>query len=139
MWKYLWDTVERLTGERVKFHFLDGSGIKAIIVDGCKRQVEGLGDDLVERCLVSDNPDFAGKKQDPNVVVQYLLKTCITHFERKVDELAKVCDQKIIDKVRACQFAKTQAEADELVEYYKSCPQKCVRGMLRLCCTHSVS
>ncbi|KAL1694681.1 hypothetical protein GGG16DRAFT_100370 [Schizophyllum commune] len=130
MWKYLWDTVERLTGERVKFHFLDGSGIKAIIVDGCKRQVEGLGDDLVERCLTSDNPDFAGKKQDPNDVVQYLLKTCITHFERKVDELAKVCEKEIIDKVRACQFVKTQAEADELVKYYKSCPQKCVRDWI---------
>ncbi|KAL1740943.1 hypothetical protein HDZ31DRAFT_10854, partial [Schizophyllum fasciatum] len=98
MWKYLWDTVERLTGEPMKFHFLDGTGIKAIIVDGCKRQAEGLGDDLAERSLKSNNPDFGGKKHDPLEIVQYILKTCITHFERKVDELARVCKKEVIDK-----------------------------------------
>ena len=40
----------RLSGllvKKVKFKFLDGEGLCAIVMDGCKPQIEGLGRDLV--------------------------------------------------------------------------------------------
>jgi hypothetical protein len=49
MWAALWDTVERITGKRVKFKPFDGTGICAILVDGNKPQIDGCGDDLIWR------------------------------------------------------------------------------------------
>ena len=49
MWAGLWDTVEKVTQQKVEFKFIDGKGISTILVDGCKPQVNAYGDDLVKR------------------------------------------------------------------------------------------
>lgn len=41
------DVVEAVTGHPVQLKFLDGRGLKAILVDRWKPQVDGCGDDLV--------------------------------------------------------------------------------------------
>ena len=50
MWGLLWDTIGRTTGKPVSFSAFsgDGSGLRAILVDGNKEQVEACGDDLLE-------------------------------------------------------------------------------------------
>lgn len=79
MWTALWDTIERVTGKPVQFKFIHGSGIRAIVMDGCKAQVEACGDDLVRR----NKPEQSGIiEMDPQVIVQYIVRTCLIHLDR---------------------------------------------------------
>lgn len=79
MWAGLWDTIERITGKRVKFKFMDGTGLKAILVDGCKPQVDACGDDLVKR----NRPEITNiTTYNPQEIVQNIVRTCIVHLDR---------------------------------------------------------
>lgn len=79
MWTRLWDTIERVTGKPVKFKFLHGTGLKAILVDGCKPQVDACSNDLVQR----NKPEITGiHTNDPQEIVQSIIKTCDLHLER---------------------------------------------------------
>ena len=49
MWRGLWDTIEKVTQQKVEFKFIDGKGISAILIDGCKPQVNACGNDLVKQ------------------------------------------------------------------------------------------
>lgn len=80
MWLGFWDAVERATNQPVKFHFMHGSGLLAILVDGCKAQVDGCGDALLERLRACPSPLV--NENDPQVVVQYLVKLCSVHLDR---------------------------------------------------------
>jgi hypothetical protein len=87
MWTALWDTVERVTGEKVKFKPFDGTGIRAILVDGNKPQIDGCGDDLVRR----NNPQVSGITElDPQLIVTYIVRTCYVHLNRCVVLLTRV-------------------------------------------------
>lgn len=76
MWTALWDTFARVTKKEVKFHFLHGTGLRAILVDGNKPQVEACGDDLVERAAKVGFPE-----KDPQVIVQHIVRTCLVHLD----------------------------------------------------------
>lgn len=79
MFGSLWSQIERATSKPVQFKFLHGTGLRAIIMDGCKAQVEGLGRDLVRR----NNPDQSGiSETDPQKIVEYIARLCITHVGR---------------------------------------------------------
>lgn len=81
MWTGLWDTFEQVTGKKVLFKFIDGSGLRALVVDGCKPQVEACGDDLVQR----NDPLISGiHTTDPQEIVQYIVRTCSVHLDRYV-------------------------------------------------------
>jgi hypothetical protein len=81
MFTALWDTTGRVTGKPVKFKFIHGAGLRAILVDGCKPQIDGCGDDLVMR----NNPELSGiYEKDPQVIVQYIVRTCTVHLNRCV-------------------------------------------------------
>jgi hypothetical protein len=79
MFRELWKLIEKVTGKPMRFKFLHGSGLKAILVDGDKRQVEGCGDDLVLRAQAADS---LIKEDDPLKIVEYIVKTCDIHLER---------------------------------------------------------
>jgi hypothetical protein len=75
----LWDTIERVTGQPVKFKFIHGTGLCAILVDGCKPQVDACGDDLVKQ----NQLEISGiHETDPQVIVQYIVGTCTVHLDR---------------------------------------------------------
>lgn len=83
MWTLFWTTVGRITGHPVKFKPFSGSseGIRAILVDGCKPQVDALGDFLVKY----NDPSVSGiQETDPQKIVEYILKLCSVHFDRCV-------------------------------------------------------
>jgi hypothetical protein len=81
MWSGLWDTICRVTGQPVKFKFIHGTGLRAILVDGCKPQVDACGDDLLTR----NWPEISGiHEKDPQVIVQYIVRTCTVHLDRYV-------------------------------------------------------
>lgn len=82
MWTSFWATVERVTDRPLEFKFIDGTGLQAILVDGCKPQVDGCGDALVK--LISRRPHSLVRENDPQTVVQYILRTCVIHLERYV-------------------------------------------------------
>jgi hypothetical protein len=87
MWKALWDTVERVTKEKVKFKFLDGTGLKAILVDGNKPQVDACRDDLLER---NTNPAASGiYDTDPQIIVQRIVRTCLIHLDRSIHRVIR--------------------------------------------------
>lgn len=79
MWAGLWDTIETVTGKPVQFKFMDGMGLRAIVVDGCKAQVDACGDDL----LIRNDPKKSGiDTDDPQVIVQHIIRTCVVHLDR---------------------------------------------------------
>ena len=41
--------VEKITGHPVRFKFLDGAGLQALVVDGSKPQAVACGQDLLSR------------------------------------------------------------------------------------------
>ena len=83
MWKLLWDTVGKATGRPVKFKPFskDGEGIRAILVDGNKEQVEACGDDLLTR---NDSTLSGVSTTDVHEIVKYIIKLCMVHFDRWV-------------------------------------------------------
>ncbi|KAF8179702.1 hypothetical protein K438DRAFT_1768737 [Mycena galopus ATCC 62051] len=79
MWPGLFETIARITDSEVKFKFIDGEGLKAILVDGNKPQANALGDYLVSR----NRPHFSGiHEKDPKLILPNILRTCITHANR---------------------------------------------------------
>lgn len=56
MWTGLWDTVEMVTKQKVEFKFIDSRGLSAILVNGCKPQVNACGDDLVKHIQDRNSP-----------------------------------------------------------------------------------
>jgi hypothetical protein len=78
MWTGLWDMIEQVTGNRVKFKFMDGTGLKAILVEGCKPQVDACGHDLVKR----NRLEIMGiNAYDPQEIVQHIVRTCTIHLD----------------------------------------------------------
>jgi hypothetical protein len=79
MWAGLWDTIARVTGKPVKFKFIHGTGLRAILVDGNKPQIDACGDDLVHR----NDPKISGiTETNPQIIVQYIIRTCTVHLDR---------------------------------------------------------
>jgi hypothetical protein len=80
MWPGLFETIAHITKSEVKFKFIDGEGLRAILVDGNKPQANALG------ALVTRNrPDTSGIcETDPKLIIFNILRTCIFHLERFV-------------------------------------------------------
>ncbi|KAH6915462.1 hypothetical protein BKA70DRAFT_1217374 [Coprinopsis sp. MPI-PUGE-AT-0042] len=122
-----WDSVKQVTGKPVQFKFLDGVGIKAILVNGCKAQVQGCSDNLLEHALKRSWPDLAGQTADD--IVQYIVQTCVVHLDwfiddcvvkkpdRKFDKMDKVLPTEIMDRIRGFCFLETKQEVDEFVHW----------------------
>ncbi len=79
MWSGLWDLIEQITGEQIKFKFMHGSGIRAIVVDGSKPQIQGCGDSLLSR----NDPKVSGiTETDAEKIVHWIIKLCMVHVDR---------------------------------------------------------
>ncbi|KAJ3498258.1 hypothetical protein NMY22_g19617 [Coprinellus aureogranulatus] len=128
MWGELWNTIESITERPVRFKFMDGSGLKAILVDGCKAQVSGLGSELIERAAKRGQVTLATLA--PDEIVQKILRTCIVHLERKFDEMAKTLPKDVMDRVRLFRFIETKEELDEFVKWCLESPHKVVKDWM---------
>lgn len=82
MWPGLWDTIGRVSGEHVKFKFIDGEGLLAILVDGNKPQVLGCGKDLVKRVAARPDVERLIPERDPRLIVKEIVRTCTIHIDR---------------------------------------------------------
>ncbi|TEB27221.1 hypothetical protein FA13DRAFT_1795038 [Coprinellus micaceus] len=129
MFQALWDTVKEVTGRVVQFKFLDGKGLKAIIMDGCKQQVDGCGDDLVKRAVLRNTPTLVQEK-DSQVIVQYIVKTCAVHVDRKFTEMSKSVPLQDMERIRGSLHLESQAEVDEFIDWCKRSPHKLVRDWM---------
>lgn len=81
MWTLFWDTVSRVTGQPVQFKAFSGNGqgLRAVLVDGCKPQVDALGDFLVKH----NNSAVSGiTESNPEKIVEYVIKLCSVHCDR---------------------------------------------------------
>lgn len=92
MWPRLWETIAHITKTEVKFKFIDGEGLKAILVDGNKPQANALGAYLVNR----NRPHLSGiHERSPKLILPNILRTCVFHLYRSVlgfcFGLAKYC------------------------------------------------
>lgn len=145
MWTALWNTIEQVTGKPVQFQFMHGRGIRAILVDGCKAQVDACGDDLVKR----NKPEVSLiNETDPQVIVQYVLKTCIIHLDRYIvlfictytdpdhnffrtfTKLAHHCPLNVMQYVRQLPHFETHAELEKFKDYCRNSNIKALRGMI---------
>jgi hypothetical protein len=70
MWTGLWDTIQQVTENCIKFKFMDSTGLKAILVDSCKPQVDSCGNDLIKQ----NQSEIMGiNTYDPQEIVQYII------------------------------------------------------------------
>ena len=80
MFSSLWAAIKEATGKEVKFKFIHGEGLAAIVMDGCKPQVTGCGRALVAQARDLENS--CCQETDPHVIVQYIVQTCFVHLNR---------------------------------------------------------
>ncbi|TFY62625.1 hypothetical protein EVJ58_g3736, partial [Rhodofomes roseus] len=128
MWTGLWNTIERITGKPVKFKFLHGEGLRAIVVDGSKPQAIGCGLDLISR---NDSEKTGIQVDDPKIIIQYVLKTCSVHLDRNLDELArKGCPEDVMKRIRGFPYLETEPELEEFIKWCEASPHKPVRDWI---------
>ncbi|KAJ7775009.1 hypothetical protein B0H16DRAFT_1265082, partial [Mycena metata] len=128
MWPALWDTIERVTGVQVKFKFIHGEGLQAVLVDGNKLQVNTFGADLVKR----NNPYLSGiHETEPTKIVGFTLRTCRLHVDRKFTKMGLVVPDEEMGRIRGCYFIKTQSELDEFIEWCKNSEYKIIRDWIK--------
>ncbi|KAJ6474737.1 hypothetical protein DFH09DRAFT_1343071 [Mycena vulgaris] len=127
MWPGLWETIAHITKTEVKFKFIDGEGLQAILVDGNKPQANALGAYLVTR----NRPYLSGVHEtDPKLILPKILRTCIFHVHRKFAEMAKVVPDQPMARIRRSPYIKTQAEMDDFVCWCKESEYKVVRDWI---------
>jgi hypothetical protein len=81
MWTRLWDTIHRVTSVEVKFKFIHGEGLRAVLVDGNKPQANTFGADLVNR----NKPHLSGiYETEPKRILSNILRTCTFHINQCV-------------------------------------------------------
>lgn len=81
IWTLFFGAVDCATGQEVMYKAFsrDETGIRAILVDGCQAQIDGLGDFLVKRNV----PSASGvSESDPQKIVEWIVKICGVHFDR---------------------------------------------------------
>ncbi|KAF7800308.1 hypothetical protein EIP86_011557 [Pleurotus ostreatoroseus] len=124
LWSGLWDLVENVTGRKIQFKFMHGSGIRAIVVDGNKAQVQGCGDSLAAR----NNPGVSGvAEHDPEKLVQYIIKLCKVHIDRNNDQLAQSCPPDVMTRVRDVANFNSHDQVKEFGEWCEQSPHKALR------------
>ncbi|KAJ7138641.1 hypothetical protein C8R46DRAFT_1321667, partial [Mycena filopes] len=128
MWPGLFDTIGRITESEVKFKFIDGEGLKAILVDGSKPQGNALGDYLVSR----NRPHLSGiHEKNPKLILFHNIRTCITHLNRrKLTSMALIVPDEPMSRIRRCPYIKTQQEMDEFIQWCKDSEYKVVRDWI---------
>lgn len=154
MWEALWRAVENATGKPVKFKFLHGTGLRAIVVDGCKPQVDACGDVLVRL----NDPKVSGiHEQDPQQIVWYVVRTCTVHLQwcvvrvycprmlkvirasypslsRAFDRLANAgCSPDVMHRLKQFMYLKTDEELAEFTKWCEESSHKVLRGMFSSC------
>ncbi|KAK7682460.1 hypothetical protein QCA50_014260 [Cerrena zonata] len=123
----LWNQIEHLTGRMVKFKFIHGSGLRVIVMDGCKPQVEGLGSDLVKR----NNSEASGiSESDPQKIVEYIARLCFAHVGRNNQQLTMQCSSDIIEQVRRVPDFTTQEELQKFISFCELSSNKPLRDWI---------
>lgn len=144
IWSGLWDLVERTTGEIVKFKFLHGTGIRAIVVDGSKPQIQGCGDSLLSR---NDATVTGINTVDAQEIVHWIVKLCMVHMNRyasnshthnapyrlvichrNFDTLAQSCPTEIMDRVRNIVNLESWEDVRIFGDWCESSTHKALRG-----------
>ncbi|KAJ7850344.1 hypothetical protein B0H13DRAFT_1905751 [Mycena leptocephala] len=124
MWTGLWDTIHRVTGVEVKFKFIHGESLRAVLVDGNKPQANAFGADLVNR----NKPHLSGiYETEPKRILSNILRTCTFHINQKFASMAKVVPDEEMGRIRRCLYLKTPRELDEFIEWCKKSEHKVVR------------
>ncbi|KAI0681911.1 hypothetical protein C8T65DRAFT_751106 [Cerioporus squamosus] len=112
LWDIAFGAIAKARGCEVQFKMFsqDGSSLQAILVDGCKEQIDALGDYLVKRNI----PTNTGiNTMDPQEIVKYLVKLCHVHYDRNMDKLANKCNDEIMHLVRQVPHLETEAQLAE--------------------------
>ncbi|KAJ7615487.1 hypothetical protein FB45DRAFT_757736 [Roridomyces roridus] len=127
MWPGLFETIEKITKAEVKFKFIDGEGLRTVLVDGNKPQANALGAYMVTR----NRPQLSGVfETEPKRILPNVLRTCTFHVERKFTDMAKVVPDEPMARIRRCLYIKTQQELEEFIEWCKNSEYKVVRDWI---------
>ncbi|KAJ7059971.1 hypothetical protein C8F01DRAFT_1370227 [Mycena amicta] len=127
IWHGFFEAVKDATKRELKIKFLDGEGLRAILLDGSKPQANALGKYLVSR----NRPEVTGiHEADPKLMLLHVLRTCMVHLNRKFTELAKSVPDDEMRKIRLCPFIETQQELEEFIADCKRSQYKQVRDWI---------
>ncbi|KAL1943444.1 hypothetical protein VTO73DRAFT_4519 [Trametes versicolor] len=128
IWTLFFGAVNRATGQEVMFKAfapnVTQAGLRAILVDGCQAQIDGLGDFLVKRNVPSTSGVL---ESDPQKIVEWVVKICGVHFDRNLTELSHKCSADIMTRVQQLPNLKTQAELDDFKQFCEESTNKALR------------
>ncbi|KIJ41459.1 hypothetical protein M422DRAFT_255366 [Sphaerobolus stellatus SS14] len=108
MWLAYFQTVERVTGQKLSLKAFDIDGIMAVILtDGCAAQALGLGDALLE-LIPPNNQAFAHTAEE---IIQHILCTCWVHAHRYIMNLHHLQDECTDEEFEyLCRFCNIQSD-----------------------------
>ncbi|KIJ25807.1 hypothetical protein M422DRAFT_273184 [Sphaerobolus stellatus SS14] len=114
-----------VTGEALKMDVFHNCGkLLALILDGEAAQVQALGDVLLEM----NDPEINGvTTKDPLEVILYILKTCIEHLKRNIEEIDNDVPRVELDRLKGFIGLETEADIQEWRHKCETSPWKAVR------------
>ncbi|KAJ7934915.1 hypothetical protein B0H13DRAFT_2477555 [Mycena leptocephala] len=116
--------VEKVTGQPVRFKAFDPKGnIISIHFDMEAAQVQGFALALL-KLIKGLHPE-----QDPDVIVQYVVKLCSVHFTRSTDPLVAAVGQETVDYLNRIRGLKSAADIDAWHSFCRNHDNKKLRGL----------
>ncbi|KAJ7829605.1 hypothetical protein B0H13DRAFT_2372459 [Mycena leptocephala] len=120
-------TIGRIYSQHETYEFIDGEGLKAILVDGNKPQANALGAYLVNR----NRPHLSGiHERSPKLILPNILRTCVFHLYRKFYSIAMIVPDEPMGRIRRSPYIKTQQEMDVFIQWCKDSEYKVVRDWI---------
>ncbi|KAJ7702531.1 hypothetical protein B0H16DRAFT_1639892 [Mycena metata] len=118
VWDGVFDAIQALTGHVLNFKNFDKkSSLLGALGDSEGAQAQGLGDVLILRRMV---PQHIGGMimTDVDIILMFIWKTCIVHFNRGVFALESYLDDLTFQYLLSFPYLETDAE---IQEYYNFC------------------
>ncbi|KAJ7589346.1 hypothetical protein C8J56DRAFT_1075887 [Mycena floridula] len=121
-------TVEKVIKRPVRFKAFhpEAGNLYAVLVNMEAAQVQGLGRALLK--LKMNNPAISGiDTEDPDEMVQYILKLCYLHLERGTDKLVSEIGKEGVEYLLRVRGIDNKDDLDTWHSYCKYHPSKGVR------------
>ncbi|KAF9052208.1 hypothetical protein BDZ89DRAFT_1153643 [Hymenopellis radicata] len=119
IWQSWLDTITTVTGQKLRFYFLDGVGLEVVLVDGNQPQIEGFGR-VLKRIHDSLPPEHAapfistGKHRFPSTTGAVFSSAWLRNF----DTLSNHLTAEENTFIRSIVYLETEEEVDE---YWQKC------------------
>ncbi|KAJ7735281.1 hypothetical protein DFH07DRAFT_780072 [Mycena maculata] len=118
VWNGIFETIQAVTGKALNFKiFFKTSCLLGAIGNSEGAQAQALGDVIILRCMNTQEVDGSAMVE-VNVILMFIWKTCIVHFNHGVFALEAYTDSNTFQYLLSFPYLETTTE---ILEYYAFC------------------